>query len=166
MLTSLALALVALPQDRTAQFRNDVLPVLQAKCFACHGDDPDDVRGKFDIRSRAGLLRGGESGRAAIVPGDPKASPLFVAITWQDDDLRMPKKKADRLTAAQIEAVRAWIAAASEILGLRLREDDCSDLPPTTPGVELAQIRQHDDRDMVVRIPTDVGSKADPRPAV
>ena len=68
MLVSVVLTLVASPQDGAEKFRQDVLPVLQAKCFSCHGDDQEDVRGEFDIRSRAGLLRGGESGRAAVVP--------------------------------------------------------------------------------------------------
>ncbi|RMG33223.1 MAG: DUF1553 domain-containing protein [Planctomycetota bacterium] len=84
-----------------------VLPVLKAKCFGCHGDDPKDVKGAFDVRSRAGLLRGGESGEPAIVPGKPEESPLYLAVRW--DGLEMPPKENDRLTDEQIAAIRRWI---------------------------------------------------------
>ena len=33
-------------------FTLKVLPVLKAKCYGCHGDDADDVKGEFDVRSR------------------------------------------------------------------------------------------------------------------
>jgi hypothetical protein len=51
-------------------FLYEVLPLLKAKCFACHGDDPDDVRSDFDIRSREGMLKGGTSREPALVPGN------------------------------------------------------------------------------------------------
>jgi len=88
-------------------FATEVLPLFRAKCFACHGDDAGDLRGKFDMRSRGALLAGGESGEAAIVPGDAAGSPLVRAIEW--DDLEMPPKENDRLTAEQIAVVRAWV---------------------------------------------------------
>lgn len=77
-------------------FAVEVLPLLKAKCLACHGDDADDLKGEFDMRTRAGLLRGGESEEPAVVPGDPLASPLYQAIRW--DGLEMPPKENDRLT--------------------------------------------------------------------
>ena len=102
-------------EQATAQaerlFATKVLPILKAKCFACHGGDADDLKGDFDIRSRAGLLKGGESEQPAIVPGKPEESPLVSAIKWEDYE--MPPKENDRLTPEQIELVRRWIAAAA-----------------------------------------------------
>ena len=97
--------------DAERLFTLKVLPVLKVKCFGCHGNDPQDVRGDFDIRSRAGLLRGGESQSAALVPGKPGQSPLFAAVNW--DGLEMPPKKNDRLTADQIANLRRWIVAGA-----------------------------------------------------
>lgn len=88
-------------------FATDVLPLFRAKCFACHGDDAGDLHGEFDMRSREALLAGGESGEAAIVPGDAAGSPLVRAIEW--DGLEMPPKENDRLAAGQIAVVRAWV---------------------------------------------------------
>ena len=76
-----ASAAEALPPTAEQLFAVRVLPVLKAKCFACHGDDRDNIQGEFDVTSRAGMLRGGESGDPALVPNDPDKSPLYTAVT-------------------------------------------------------------------------------------
>ena len=92
-------------------FTLKVLPVLKVKCFGCHGNDADDVRGEFDVRSRAGLLRGGESSEPALVAGKPDESPMYRALLW--DGLEMPPKENDRLTDKEIQEVRRWIMAGA-----------------------------------------------------
>ncbi|MFQ5730389.1 MAG: PSD1 and planctomycete cytochrome C domain-containing protein [Planctomycetaceae bacterium] len=92
-------------------FTLKVLPLLKSKCCACHGANAKDVKGEFDVRSRAALLKGGESGKAAILPGQPAKSPLYRAVKWQG--LEMPPKKNDRLNAKQVEWIRRWIAAGA-----------------------------------------------------
>ena len=50
-------------------FYKDVLPVLRAHCFECHGGR-EKVQGGFQLTSRAGLLKGGELGPAVSpLPG-------------------------------------------------------------------------------------------------
>jgi len=85
-----------------------VQPLFKAKCLGCHGDDANDIKGKFDMRTRESLLQGGESEEPSVVPGKADESPLFHAIQW--DGLEMPPKENDRLNADQIEVVRQWIA--------------------------------------------------------
>ena len=100
------------PEDRAHAeqlFVYEVFPILQEKCFACHGEDPKKVEGDFDIRSLDGMLAGGESGHPALVPGQPDKSPLYLATTWQNSDLEMPPKENDRLSETQIAQVRKWI---------------------------------------------------------
>jgi hypothetical protein len=63
------------------------------------------------MKTREGLLAGGESGEAAVVPGNPEASPLVAAIRW--DGYEMPPKENDRLSPEQIEQVVAWIRAGA-----------------------------------------------------
>ena len=94
-------------------FAHEVYPLLETKCFACHGDDPDEIEGDFDMRSRENLLAGGESGEAALVPGHPEASPMYVATTWTVEDFEMPPKENDRLSAEQTEMLRQWIAGGA-----------------------------------------------------
>ena len=96
--------------DEVAQhFTLKVLPILKAKCFACHGDDPKKIEGELDLTTRENMITGGESWGAALVEKDAEASPLFQAITWEDSDLEMPPKENDRLNARQIAIVRKWI---------------------------------------------------------
>ncbi|NNJ24426.1 hypothetical protein LzC2_04830 [Planctomycetes bacterium LzC2] len=93
-------------------FALQVQPVFAAKCVACHGDDPADLGGAFDLSSRAGLLTGGESGDPAIVPGDHGAGSLYDLLKWEDG-YGMPPKETDALTEAQRWAVRDWIDAGA-----------------------------------------------------
>src|SRR5438046_2059909 len=64
-------------------FENRIRPVLLDRCYTCHdGSGAKAVKGGFTLDTRDGLLRGGESGKPAIVPGDPAASRLISAIKW------------------------------------------------------------------------------------
>lgn len=92
-------------------FVHRVHEVFRTKCFVCHGDDPSDLRGDFDMLSREALLKGGESEEPSIVPGKPADSPLFQAILW--DGLEMPPKENDRLNDEQIQFVKEWIEAGA-----------------------------------------------------
>jgi mono/diheme cytochrome c family protein len=102
----------AAPFSRAEEvFANRVLPIFREKCFACHGDDLNEMRGEFNMLTREGLLKGGESEEASLVPGKPAESPLLQAIKW--DGLEMPPKENDRLTAEQIAYVEEWIAGGA-----------------------------------------------------
>src|SRR5688500_7223639 len=96
--------------DAEATFALRVLPVLKAKCFACHGEDPKNVKGSFDLTSRAALLTGGDSGKPGIVAGKSADSPLYRAVIRTDADFAaMPPKENDRLSDADLKAIREWI---------------------------------------------------------
>lgn len=88
-----------------------VLPLLKTKCFGCHGQDPDDIRGDYDMMTREAMIRGGESEEAALVPGHPEDSPLYQAILW--NGYEMPPKENDRLTADEADYFRQWIASGA-----------------------------------------------------
>lgn len=118
MTSSLASPLYVLAENNPQteperHFTERVLPVLQAKCFACHGDDPKKLKGGLNLRTRAGALRGGDSGNPSLVPGQPEKSPLYVAVTRTDADLKMPPKEADRLSDLEVAALRQWVAAGA-----------------------------------------------------
>lgn len=66
-------------------FARRIQPLFREKCLACHGDDPQKIKGGLDMRTRAGLLKGGESEQPAIVPGKPAVSPLWIAVTREGD---------------------------------------------------------------------------------
>ncbi len=93
---------------------SEVRAIFAAKCLACHGNDAKDLKGGYDLRTREAAIKGGESGEAAIIPGQPEKSPLYKAVTWEDDSLQMPPKENDRLTAEQVALIRRWIAGGAK----------------------------------------------------
>ena len=98
-------------QSAEKLFALKVYPLIKVKCFGCHGADPEDTRGDYDLLTREGMLKGGESGEASLVPGHPEESPLYDAVLW--NGMEMPPKENDRLTNEETEQIRQWIAAGA-----------------------------------------------------
>jgi len=94
-------------------FATKVLPLLKARCFACHGDDPKDIRGDLNLTSREGMLAGGKRAVPALVEGKPEKSLIYVAVTRTDADLKMPPKENDKLADAEVTIIRDWIAGGA-----------------------------------------------------
>src|SRR5262249_48108735 len=86
----------------TPDFDRDIKPLLTAHCVRCHGGER--TRGELDVRSRAGLLKGGEGG-PAVSPGSPEKSLLWVHLAAD----RMPPGKDKKLRSAQKATSRTWI---------------------------------------------------------
>ncbi len=100
--------------DAEVLFVRRIAPLIHEKCLACHGNDPDDIAGGLDMRSRGGLVAGGDSGLAGIVSGKPDESPIFLAATRASSDWSdMPPKEADKLYADQIAWLKVWIASGA-----------------------------------------------------
>ena len=97
-----------------ALFVRRVLPIFREKCMACHGDDEKKLKSGFDMRTKEGLLKGGDSGEPALAPGKPEESPLYLAATRAQKDWKaMPPKENDKLTGEQLSAIRQWIAGGA-----------------------------------------------------
>ena len=94
----------------SVSWSKDVLPILRANCYACH--QTSKTQGGFRMTDFEGLLKGGESGDAAIVAGNPEASNLLREITPVDGKAEMPKNLAP-LKPSEIEIIRKWIAAGA-----------------------------------------------------
>jgi hypothetical protein len=86
-------------------FIRDIQPILREHCYSCHG--PEKKRGALRLDSREWVLRGGVSGKI-LIPGQAKASPLYLLLLDPDPETRMPQK-ADPLPRALTERLRAWI---------------------------------------------------------
>ncbi|HUG92269.1 MAG TPA: DUF1553 domain-containing protein [Planctomycetaceae bacterium] len=95
-----------LPAEREVDFERDVRPILEQRCWDCHGPDTQESRLRLDRREA--LLRGGDSGQPAIVAGKSVESRLIRLVAGQDPDRVMPPD-GKRLTGAQIGLLRAWI---------------------------------------------------------
>lgn len=93
-----------------ALFARRVAPMLQDKCFACHGGDRGESEGGLDLTSLETLAEGGDSGEPGVVSGAPDLSPIFLAAARTDDGFApMPPKEAEKLTEEQLAWLRDWI---------------------------------------------------------
>ena len=93
-----------LPAADDEFFEKSIRPVLVEKCLSCHSKEKS--KGGLRLDSRAEMLKGGDSG-AAAVPGKPKDSFLIEAVK-QAGDLKMPP--SGKLTDREIAALEEWIA--------------------------------------------------------
>jgi mono/diheme cytochrome c family protein len=94
------------PNAPISYFR-DVLPIFRKNnCTGCH--QPAKKGGEYVMTDFEALLKGGETGEAAIVPGKPADSNLMAQITPKDGKADMPKD-GPPLTAEQIALVAKWI---------------------------------------------------------
>src|SRR3954452_21083618 len=84
-------------------FEKHIRPVLVSECQKCHGADKQ--KGGLRLDSRAALLKGGDSGPAAVA-GSPEKSLLITALNHAES-LRMPPK--EKLTDDEIVAFRNWV---------------------------------------------------------
>jgi mono/diheme cytochrome c family protein len=103
----LMLMLVGISADVASaqpRYESDVRPILEANCFRCHGEKH---KADLDLRTRAGALKGGESG-PAIVPGKANESRLLEFVA----EGKMPPK-GPRLSADHVAVIRRWIEAGA-----------------------------------------------------
>jgi hypothetical protein len=89
-------------------FNFQVRPLLADRCYACHGPDEKKRKARLRLDTPEGAAR-------VVVPGKPQESELFRRITADDEQERMPPRRANRtLSKDDIEVLRRWIAEGAE----------------------------------------------------
>lgn len=92
------------------RFNRDIRPILSENCFYCHGQDPKHREAGLRLDVRAEAIKEND-GVFAIVPGHPEKSEMLKRLLSHDADEQMPPPESNRkVTPAQIELVRRWIA--------------------------------------------------------
>jgi hypothetical protein len=91
-------------QEQLTFFETKIRPVLIASCYECHASDAKIIQGGLRLDSRAGLLKGGDTG-AAIVAGNPDGSLLIQALRYSD--IEMPPK--GKLPDSIIKDFETWV---------------------------------------------------------
>ncbi len=86
-------------------FESHIRPALIEHCYECHSTGKK-IRGGLILDSKAGILKGGDSG-PVIIPGKPDES-LFMKGLHYQGDLKMPPK--GKLNSNTINAFKEWIA--------------------------------------------------------
>jgi hypothetical protein len=99
---------------KPVSYKEDLLPLLQARCYECHsGEKPKDGVG-FDHMDE--LIKT-EGKRATVMKGDPSKSTMFSTIMKADDSKKRmpPPKKGKRLTPEESGIIMAWIKEGAKL---------------------------------------------------
>ena len=109
---------VTLPANGQTKEKVDYLtqvkPILEGYCYQCHGADDAQREAdlRLDIKERAFADLGGFPN---IAPGDPDDSELYIRVSSELGEMRMPPYEAGtQLTDEQIETIRLWIEQGAE----------------------------------------------------
>ena len=136
IITLLLVPVLANAADDKVVFNRDVRPILSQHCFACHGFDAHERKGKLRLDIAADAFKGGESGIPAIVPGKPEKSELWQRIISKDPDEVMPPSDFHKdLTTEQKQILKNWITQGAEY------QDHWAFIPPEKPTIPEA--REH-----------------------
>lgn len=92
----------AVPVD----FVRDVRPILEKRCYECHGEKKQKAGLRLDLKTAA--FKGGDKHAPDIVGGKAQDSPLIQLISTSDEDEVMPPK-GERLSAAQVDILTRWV---------------------------------------------------------
>ncbi len=87
-------------------FKRDIVPILENRCWYCHGEDEQESGLRLDLRAR--MLKGGDSGLPAVVPGKPEKSYLLDVVKHLDAKVRMPPDE-DKIPTKEISLLESWI---------------------------------------------------------
>jgi hypothetical protein len=142
-----AAVLLLTPRASTAQapknakgpisFINDVAPILQENCYACH--DGKKRKGKLDMTSFESFQKGGTKGEP-FTPGKPDESILLDLVNATDKSRMPPPESGDALPREKIDILQQWIQEGAKLdAGLTPKSDLLRELrvrwkPPVPPA--------------------------------
>ena len=110
-------------------FRKDIAPILQDRCFACHG--PKKAEGGYRVDSFERATKPGDSGIVALQAGKLEDSEAFRRISSTDESERMPLE-ADPLSADHIALFKRWLEEGAKFDGPSPTADLITIIPPPT----------------------------------
>ena len=128
------------------EFERDIAPILEERCWYCHGEDEQESGLRLDLRPR--MLRGGDSGLSAVVPGKPEKSYLVEAINHVDEDISMPPDD-EKLPVEEIDLLTRWIKEGAVWPGqmdaiLDQKSDHWSFQPVVRPKIPIRSVSEGD----------------------
>ena len=90
-------------------FEQKVRPLLADNCYSCHSLAEGKSKGGLTLDTRDGALKGGDTGKA-VVPGDVSKSLIYEAMTYKNEDMKMPpSSKGGKMKPEQLAIIEQWI---------------------------------------------------------
>lgn len=123
--------LAALPVCGAAQdavsFRDQIAPILQDNCVACHC--AKRAEGGYRLDTVEQLVKAGDGASNPVVAGKRDQSEWIVRMKHPDPELRMPLD-SEPLSAEAVELIGKWIDQGARLEGLPPQEPLWAVIPP------------------------------------
>ena len=101
--------------DPAISYDRAIRPILANNCYKCHGPDAAERKAELRLDVRDAATAPAESGKTAIVPGQPDESELVRRSLSADADERMPPADSGKtLSPAEQLTLKRWIAAGAD----------------------------------------------------
>lgn len=134
-LASVSVAQDSQPATEPVSFVRDVKPILADHCYGCH--QPARDRGGYVMTDMDLLLEGGDTGKAAIVPGNADESYLLEMIQPEADGKAAMPPNLPSLSPTQIEIIRRWIDEGANNDATQTGPQFSVDHPPTYKSLPI-----------------------------
>jgi uncharacterized membrane protein len=106
------------PIPKDLEYNKNILPILEARCWDCHGKGVAKGGVAFDhvaeLISKEAPLKGKRS--AIILVGKPESSSMVTALKKSISSKGHMPPKGARLTAEQIALIEAWIQQGAKVV--------------------------------------------------
>ncbi len=113
---ALLVGFLAVPDLRAIDYVTDVMPIFEAKCFACHSQREGKSKGSLEFDNLADMEGFYIGPNTTMKPGKPDESLLVEFVSDPNNpDTMPPEGKGDRLTAGEIATVRKWLAEGAKV---------------------------------------------------
>ncbi|MFZ9792785.1 MAG: DUF1549 domain-containing protein, partial [Gemmataceae bacterium] len=110
MINQFLISVFAILGDGRVSFDRDIMPILSQKCLKCHGIDEESRKGKLRLDQGHSALKGGRSGKPALVPGKTDESEIYQRIISSEQNLIMPPLSTRIiLTDKEKGLIKKWI---------------------------------------------------------
>ncbi len=109
----LMFAVLTVGTASAVDYKSQIAPIFRNKCYACHSVTKK-VKGKLalDDDKLSEQIGPGKN----IIPGEAMKSTMYINCTLPDDDADvMPPEGKNKLTAAELDLLKAWIAEGASL---------------------------------------------------
>ena len=100
------LIVLAGASDEPVDYVTSIKPLLETKCYSCHGVLKQESGLRLDTREL--MVKGGDGG-SILIPGDADGSAILERVMSDDDSRMPPPEDGAAMKADEIRLLRNWI---------------------------------------------------------
>ena len=108
LMAGLALTLApGIARAQSVSFSKEIVPIFREQCSKCHNNR--QITGGFSVATYAAIQKGSKGGK--VIAAKPEESRLVKYLTG---DLKPQMPPGQPLPKAQLDKIKAWIAAGAK----------------------------------------------------